>query len=120
MVKKKVKKSKGLSRDKEDYKLRAFITTFLSIIGFVIALVAWKEDKYVMFYAKQSLVVFITGCVAGVLQMIVGIFPIIGWIVSFALTVVVFVLWLFSWIYALSGEMKEVPFVGHFGKKFSL
>lgn len=104
---------------KEDPKLRAFVTAFLSIIGFLIALIAWRDDKYTMFYAKQSLIVFVVGCIAGFLQMI-AVIPIIGWIISFALSVAVFLLWLCSWIYALSGKMKEVPFVGQFGRKFEL
>jgi len=30
------------------------------------------------------------------------------------------VLWVVSWVYALSGEMKEVPVVGVWGRKIDL
>jgi uncharacterized membrane protein len=100
----------------EEKKTFAFIATFLSIVGFVIALITRRDDKYVMYYASQSLVVFIVGAIAGALSSILGWIPIIGWIITFALTVVVILLWLFSWLNAISGEMKPVPVVGKFGE----
>lgn len=84
----------------------------------MIALIAKKDDKYVMFYAKQSLVVFIFGAVLGIIGKILLIFPVIGVIINTAVGIVIFILWLLSWIYALSGEEKEVPFVGHYARKF--
>jgi uncharacterized membrane protein len=120
MAKKKVQKIFDKNKKEDDKKTFAFIATFLSIIGFVIALIARRDDKYVMYYASQSLVVFIVGAVAGVLSSILGWIPIIGWIISFALFVVVALLWLFSWLGAISGEMKPVPVVGEFGEKIKL
>ena len=105
---------------KDDKKLFAFLATFLSIVGFVIALVARKNDEYVMFYAKQSLVIFIIGAVAGVIQSIISFIPIIGWIISFALFVIVILIWVMSWMFAVSGEKKEVPIVGEWAKKINL
>ena len=54
MAKKSIKKQ---SKKSGDFKTQAFVATFLSIIGFVIAIVSWRKDNYVMFYAKQSLIV---------------------------------------------------------------
>lgn len=107
-------------KKEENKKLFAFLATFLSIIGFVIALLAKREDRYVMFYAKQSLVIFIVGAVAGVLASILKIVPIIGSIIYFALWVITFVAWLLSWIYALSGEMKNVPIIGDYAKRIKI
>ncbi|MBI2630327.1 DUF4870 domain-containing protein [Candidatus Pacearchaeota archaeon] len=104
----------------DDSKLYAFLATFLSIIGLIIVLIAdKKKDKYVMFYAKQGLVVFITSLIAGVIASFFTYLPAIGGIIIFALNLIIFVLWLISWIYALSGKMKEVPVVGKFGRKFN-
>lgn len=114
-----VKKSAKADVKKEDSKIRAFVTTFLSIVGFIIALLVWRDDKYVMFYAKQSLVVFIVLVIAGVLENITFI-PVIGWIIGMALFVISLLVWVFSWVYALSGKMQEVPVVGQFGRKFEL
>lgn len=116
MAKKKVKKL----GNKEDKKLLAFVTTFLSIIGFVLALIFWRNDKYVMHYAEQSMVVFIYSLIAGILSGLLGRLPIIGMIISSALSISVLVLWVISWVFAFSGEEKDVPLIGEFGEKFNL
>lgn len=113
MVKKKEEKIKKV----DDKKLFAFIATFLSIIGFVIALLARKDDKYVMFYAKQSLVIFIISAIAGILFPFFSLIPIIGSVIKVGLNIIIFILWLVSWIYALSGEKKDVLIVGEYAKK---
>lgn len=116
MPSKKQKTSKG----KDESKLFAFLATFLSIIGFVIALTAKRDDRYVMYYAKQSLVIFIVGAVLGVIATILKIIPIIGTIINFAAGIFVFILWLISWIYALSGEEKEIIIVSTYAEKIKL
>lgn len=108
---------KKINPDK-DKEIFAFLAAFLSIIGFVIAILAKREDKYVMFYAKQSLVIFIIGAVAGALSALFSIIPIIGALISFALFIIVFIAWLLSWIHALSGQEKDVPIVGGLARKF--
>jgi len=110
-------KQKKISNKKEDdRKLFAFLATFFSIVGFIIALVAKKDDKYVMHYAKQSLMVFIVFMAAGVIMII----PILGWIIGGVLYAIGVVLWIISWIYALSDEEKEVPIVGIYARKINL
>ena len=103
-----------------DKEIFAFLATFLSIIGFVIALIVRREDKYVMFYAKQSLVIFIIGVIAGIASSLVAWLPIMGSIISFALGVIIFIAWLLSWIYALSGEKKNIPIVNYWTEKIDL
>jgi uncharacterized membrane protein len=104
---------------KDDSKLFAFLATFLSIVGFVIALIVKRNDRYVMFYAKQSLVIFIASVIAAIIGAILIFIPVLGVVIKVALDIIIFVLWLISWIYALSGEMKEVPIVGHYGRSFN-
>lgn len=94
----------------------AFVATFFSIIGFLIAIFTTRKDKYVMFYAKQSLVLFVVSAIFS----IAGSLPLIGWIFSVFGGILVFVLWLVLWIYALSGEKKEVPILGEFAGKIKL
>ncbi|MBP7708596.1 DUF4870 domain-containing protein [Candidatus Pacearchaeota archaeon] len=118
MVKKQNKNSATTKKD--DSTLFAFLATFLSIVGFVIALVTKREDKYVMFYAKQSLVLFIVYVVAWVVAMVLIWIPIIGWIIMWAIYVLLLILWIISWINALSGQEKEIPIVGQYAKKFNI
>ncbi len=105
---------------KKQSKTNAFITAFFSIIGFIIALLAWKKDKYVMHYAKQTLVVFIFAVIVSAVLAIVGWIPVLGWIIALGLRVLVFVAWIYNWTYALSGEKKFIPVLGDYAKKIEL
>ncbi len=111
---------KRIKPKKEESKVFAFLAAFLSIIGFIIALVMKRDDRYVMYYAKQSLVIFIIGAVLGVIASILSIIPIIGVIISAGAWILMLILWLLSWIYALSGEEKEIPIVSGYAKKIKL
>jgi len=109
-----------VKKKEEDKKLFAFLATFLSIIGFIIALVAKKEDKYVMHYAKQSLIVFIVGLIGSIISSLFLHMLFIGVIIATAIDIIVAILWIISWIYALSGEEKEVPIVGAYARRINL
>ncbi|MFH1501338.1 MAG: DUF4870 domain-containing protein [archaeon] len=125
-AKKEVKKAtvkkpvKATTKSGDDSKLFAWLATFLSIIGFVIALLAKKDNAYVMYYAKQSLVIFILAIIVGIVNSIIVWIPFLGWFIMVLLNLVVLVLWVISWVYALSGEMKEVPVIGQYGNKINL
>lgn len=101
---------------KSEEKTYAFLTTFLSIIGFLIALISWKEDKYILFYAKQSLGVFLVFAASAA----IAIIPIIGWITAPIIYIIGIVLWVMSWAYALSGKQKIVPIIGEWANKIKL
>jgi len=111
---------KSVKSGKDDKIVFAFLAAFLSIIGFIIALIAKKDDKYVMFYAKQSLVVFIVAVIVQIINEIVAFIPIIGTAINVVLSIFVVILWLTSWIYALSNKEKEVPVVGKYARKIKL
>jgi len=115
MAKKQIKDTKN----KEDQKLLAFVATFLSIVGFLIILLTKNKDKYVRFYARQSLVVFIAALILGIISSVFLELPIIGKIIYFACSIVSIVLWVLSWVHALSGEEKEVALVGSYADKIS-
>ncbi|MCA9485500.1 MAG: DUF4870 domain-containing protein [Nanoarchaeota archaeon] len=123
MAKKKARKrvaKKSASRNHGDSKLFAFLATFLGIIGFVIALLFKRDDKYVMFYASQSLIIFIVSIAASIVSGVFGWIPFLGGVIEVALWILIIGLWLISWIYALSGEKKDVPFVGEWARKIRL
>ncbi len=105
---------------KDESTLYAFVATFFSIFGFIIALLFWKDNDYVMFYAKQSLVLFIFAILVYLVNVVLFLIPIIGWGIMVVLHLVTIVLWVISWIYAMSGEIKELPIIGGFAKNFKL
>mgnify|MGYP001579350357 CR=1 FL=1 len=112
MLKKKVNR---VSKQ-DDSMLFAFLAVFLSIVGFVIAFLAKRDDKYVMFYAKESLILFF-GCF---IVQVTKVIPVIGDIIFAVGFAIVVVLWIIQIINALSGEEKETPFTGKYAKKINL
>ena len=104
----------------DDKRIFAFLGVFLTIIGFVIAILAKKDDKYVMYYSKQGLVLFIVSMVVGLAGIILLIIPILGVAVYWVLYVLLLVTWLVGWINALSGKKKPLIILGDLGEKFKI
>lgn len=98
---------------KSDSKIWAFLAVLLTVIGFILALLLKKDDRYVMYYGKQGLVLFIGFIIAWG----VGIVPIIGDLVSKILQVVVIILWIIAMVFSLSGKLKPTPLIGELGEK---
>ena len=117
MAKKKVQ-SRSKKMNKEDEKrLFAFIASFFTIIGFIIALVLKKQDKYIMFYAKQGLILFIGQVIIAILTSI----PLIGWLILGPILWILWViLWVITWVHALSGEQKKTIIIGDLAEKIKL
>ena len=113
---KKKKSVKKKPSKKSGSKIFAWLATFLTIIGFIIALLARRDDEYVMYYAKQGLVLFI----GQVIIWFVSSWALFGSIIGPVLWVFWFILWLIAWINALSGEKKETWLVQDIAKKIRL
>ena len=116
MAKKKSKRESKPSSRESDKKLYAFLASFFTIIGFIIALIIKKDDEYIMFYAKQGLVLFIG-------QVIIGL---VSWLFFFIiflkplLWILWVILWLVTWINALSGKKKSTFIIGELAEKIKL
>ena len=117
MAKKRVKKSKPAKQD--DSKLFAFLAVLLSIVGFIIALLAKRNDKYVMFYAKQSLILFLAGITAKVLTFLLAI-TIVGLLAAPVVWIVYVVIWIIALVNSVSGKQKETPIVGKYARSIRL
>jgi uncharacterized membrane protein len=116
-VRRAVKKEKTEMND--DSKLFAFLAVLLSVLGFIIALLAKRDNKYVMFYAKQSLILFIAGIVAKVLTVLLAI-TIIGIVLVPIVWVIYAILWIVALVYSISGEEKETPLIGKYARSIKL
>ncbi|HEX5437867.1 MAG TPA: DUF4870 domain-containing protein [Gemmatimonadaceae bacterium] len=89
-------------------------------LGGILFLVVEKKNAFVRFHAAQSVVfgvAFIIAWVAlAILGMILAAVPIIGWLIgvllTFALWVVGFVLWLMLSYRAYQGKEWELPVIG--------
>lgn len=99
-------------------KLFAFLGVFLGIIGFLIVLLARKNDKYAMYYGKQGLILFIA---AVIVQVVGAVIPIVGWFIIWPVaSVLLLILWIMGILNSLSGTMKPVPIIGRFADKFNI
>jgi uncharacterized membrane protein len=107
-------------KNRHDSNTRAFIASFFSIIGFIIALLCWNKDEYVMFYAKQSLVLFIAAVIVSATNHIFNLIPFFGPIISFMASVIVVIAWFQTWIFALSGKKKNVMIIGDFARRMKI
>jgi uncharacterized membrane protein len=93
-----------------DENIAAFLAYLFGFISGLILLVVEKDSSFVRFHAMQSVLVF------GVLFLI-GMIPFIGWIASFVIAPIAFILWIILMIQALQGKMYKLPLVGDIAEK---
>jgi uncharacterized membrane protein len=80
----------------------------------VIFFIIEKESKFVRFHALQSILTFI-GIM--ILFFVLGIIPVIGWLISIVGIPVVIVLWIILMVRAYRGETWKLPIVGDMAEK---
>ena len=86
------------------------VISYITIIGLIIAFVMNTDKKlpFAKYHIRQSLGLAATGLALGV----VGIIPILGWIINILGIFVLFYLWIVGLINATNGKEKPVPFLG--------
>jgi uncharacterized membrane protein len=93
--------------------LLCYVLTWLT--GLIFFLIE-KDSNFVKFHAMQSMITF-----AGlsIIAWIIAIIPIIGWVISMLIGILVFVLWIILMIKAYKGEKYKLPFVGDLADKWA-
>ncbi|MFW6109979.1 MAG: DUF4870 domain-containing protein [Patescibacteria group bacterium] len=86
----------------------------LGLITGIIFLVMEKEDDFVRFHAMQSIVVSVALLLVSV---VLGIVPILGWILAFLINIGSLILWLLLMYKAYQGEEWEVPVLGKIARE---
>jgi uncharacterized membrane protein len=83
---------------------------YITIIGLIIAFVMNNEKKneFAKFHIKQSLGLALTGLALG----IIGMIPILGWLVYIIGIFVLLYLWIVGLMNAINSKEKTVPFLG--------
>lgn len=108
--KKAVRKSSG-----DDSKIWAFVAYLLSLIGFLLVITLKKDDKFAMYHAKQSLVLFIF---AALVAIVGSVIPIIGTFVILPLgNVLILILWVQGIVLSLTGKKKPLWLIGMYAEK---
>jgi len=80
----------------------------------IIFLILEKENQFVRFHAIQSIVVF--GAIT-VVDIILSLIPIIGWIIAWIIGIVAFVLWIVLMVKAYRGQRYKVPWAGDIAER---
>ncbi len=101
-------------------KVWAFLAYLLSIIGFVIVLLAKRKDSFAMYHAKQSLVLFIAAIIVAIIGSIFNFIPILGPLISVVLRILIIVLWIIGMVNSIQGKEKVLPLIGSYGQKINL
>lgn len=114
--------NKDVKRDlgKTSTGMDANVAALLSyVLGFITGLIFYlieKDNKFVRFHAMQSMIVFGSLLVIGI---ILPLFPVIGWILSPILWIGNVVLWILLMIKAFQGEYFKLPIAGDIAEKNS-
>ena len=83
----------------------------IAYILFFLPLIACPESRYARFHANQSLLLLITA-IAG--NVILGLIPIIGWLLLPLFGLIVLVLAIMGLINGFAGNAKQLPIIGKF------
>jgi uncharacterized membrane protein len=89
---------------------------YLTFIPAVIFLVMepYNRNKFVRFHAFQCIALTVVSVAA---HIAVNFLPLIGLVISFALSLIFFVAWLICILKASKGEMYKLPVIGDFAEK---
>jgi uncharacterized membrane protein len=99
-------------------KLLGALAYLLGPVTGIVFLLSEKKNQFIRFHAMQSTITF-----GGLflLQIVLGIIPVIGWIVSLVILPILglaaFILWLLLMWKAYNGEKYMLPFIGEVSLK---
>ncbi|GAB1453438.1 hypothetical protein MASR2M47_34940 [Draconibacterium sp.] len=86
------------------------IIAYITLIGFVIALVMNNDKKLPLatFHIRQTLGLMLTSLVIGM----IGLIPILGWLINFVAIFFLLYMWIMGLLNAINGRYKTLPFLG--------
>jgi uncharacterized membrane protein len=89
---------------------------YITIIPAIIFLVMdpYNRSSFVRFHAWQSIFFGIT---VAVVHFVLGVIPILGWILLLPVGVAFLILWIFVMIKASKGQRYKIPFIGNFAEQ---
>jgi len=85
------------------------VVAALGYIIFLIPLLLAKDSRFAKFHANQGLLLLIVSLVANI---VLGMIPIIGWIVLPIANLLIFILAIMGILGAVNGQTKPLPFFG--------
>ncbi|TJZ61487.1 hypothetical protein FAZ15_09865 [Sphingobacterium olei] len=92
------------------------IIAYITLIGLIIAFVQNDEKKnaFANYHIRQSLGLIFTG----IALFIVGLIPLLGWLISILGTIAVIILWIMGLMNAVNGKQQPIPLLGNLYNKW--
>jgi len=86
------------------------VIAYLTVIGLIVAMVmnSEKKNSIAHYHIRQSLGLALTGLGIG----IIGMVPILGWIISFFGFLVLLYMWIMGLMNAINDHQRPVPLMG--------
>lgn len=99
-----------------DANLAALLSYLLGFITGIVFFILEKDSKYVKFHAMQSILVSVA---IMIINFILGLIPILGWILAFLISVASIILWIVLMIKAYKYTWFKLPVIGEIAEKQS-
>jgi uncharacterized membrane protein len=90
----------------------AYVTIIPAIIFLIVE--PFNKNPYVRFHAWQSIFL---GIAAFALNIVLGVIPVIGWVIIPFANLVLLVIWVYVLIKALNGLRFKLPLIGDLAEK---
>ena len=85
--------------------------SYITFIGWIVAYCAGDKEG-AKFHLNQSLIIWIGYLCVFLAAFILAFIPVLGWIVTWAAYIFLFVMWIMGLINAINQEEKELPLIG--------
>jgi len=114
MPRKTTKKTANSSNDIEDNKVIAALSYIFILC--LIPLLAKRGSAFAQFHAKQGLTI----TVAWFIFWVIGIVPVLGWLIAFLGNILLLIISIVGIIKTLNGEKWKIPYIYEWSQKFNL
>jgi uncharacterized membrane protein len=104
----------GKSSTGLDENLGGLLAYLLGFVTGIIFIIIEKENQFIRFHALQS--IFLFGGLF-VLSFVIGMVPLVGWILSLLISPLMFILWVIAMYKAYKGERFKFPITGDLAEK---
>ena len=95
------------------------VFAYLWILIIIPFLTDEKKDPFVKFHLKQGLALILFDIVGWVVALLIGWFPIVGWLIVWLWWLASLVFVIIGIINVLAGQEKELPVIGQYAKNFN-
>ena len=104
----------------DNEKIWALLAWLLSIIGAILVLVLKPTYRYAKYWAYLSLSFFIVAIIVGVVNSILALIPIVGWVRSILISLAIVILWIIGIVKVLQITWWKPPLIYDIAKAIGI